>query len=68
MRTAKVLYNGQWVKMSFVDLKKGDIFQLYEEDGSIVADDDGNDTWIATGDLVLVDDVYGIYGKAYQIA
>lgn len=67
MRQAKIFCNGTWVDIPFTDLKRDDVFRLYEEDGSIVADDDGNDTWIAVDDVILIDDEHGIYCKAYQI-
>lgn len=37
-RTAEVLVAGHWQAIPFKDLKEGDIFRLFEEDGTAVDD------------------------------
>lgn len=58
MRRTEILYNGEWVEIPFDHLNAGDIFRLYEEDGTIVSNNIDNtncDTWRATSDARLKD-------------
>ena len=47
-RVAEVYKSGEWVKTPFQDVKKYDVFKLYEPDGSPVTDTFTNDDGIIT--------------------
>lgn len=53
MRTAEVLKDGMWVRTRFIDLKKGDQFKLFEEDGKPVYSDEGCSIFIALDDAYV---------------
>lgn len=53
---------GKWdfIHIPFEELKKGDIFKIYEPDGEIVTDVDGNNVFIATGNPEFIDGIGSI--------
>lgn len=52
-RTAQVLINDKWIDIEFKNIKEGDKFRLFEPDGTIVKDNDGNTEFIATSNPYL---------------
>ena len=50
MRTAEVFWNGRWFPTEFDKVKKGDTFKLFEPDGTLVRDKDGNAVLVAVSD------------------
>jgi len=48
-RHCKVFYDHQWVNVEFNEIRLGDIFRLFEPDGTEVLDDEGKNTWEALG-------------------
>lgn len=38
-RYVEILNNGVWIKHSFLEVKKGDYFTIWEEDGPMVGDE-----------------------------
>ena len=56
-RSAEVLQNNEWTKVAFENLKEGDVFRLFEEDGSDV---DGGEICKATSAPFEDDDVITI--------
>lgn len=45
-RSVKKLSGSKWVEIPFEDLKPGDKFKLYEEDGALVKAADGNSVFV----------------------
>jgi len=52
-RTAVKRVDGKWKGVEFKNLKRGDVFQLFEPHGVLVRDSKGNDTFMATGDAYM---------------
>lgn len=50
MRAVERLEEGQWVDIDFLQLEKGVIFRMFEDDGSPVLDE-GISIFLATSDL-----------------
>ena len=49
-RRVQVLKGDSWVDMSMCDLKKGDMFCVYEENGDPVFDEEGSSVFTAVND------------------
>lgn len=53
MRTAEVYRDDCWVPTDFYKVKKGATFKLFEPDGTLVSDKDGNEVLVAVSDPYL---------------
>jgi hypothetical protein len=51
----QVFKEEQWYDISFSELKKGDKFRVFNPDGQLVTDENGNTEFIASG-VVRVND------------
>lgn len=49
-RSAQLYVNDKWHDAYFEDIRKDDIFRLFESDGSPVYDNEGYDTFISDTD------------------
>lgn len=47
-RKTEIKVNEEWKEIDFDDLKVGNIFRLFEPDGTIVKDNDGKENFIVT--------------------
>jgi hypothetical protein len=57
-RTAQIRKDGQWVDISPENIKAGDLFRMFEPDGTPIPDSNGNHVWNALKDAYfLVDGV-----------
>jgi hypothetical protein len=54
MRRCEKKIDGIWTPTAFLDLKKGDVFRLFEDDDTLV---DGDEETVATGDAYVSDGV-----------
>lgn len=52
----KILKNDKWINIDFMQLKKGDNFQLINPDGSYHADEYGKTDWVASSNHYLNED------------
>lgn len=50
-RYVLVLNGLEWYKRAFTDLKKGDVFKLFESDGKPVKDEKGQEVLFALSDV-----------------
>lgn len=50
-RVCKKLVGSEFVEANFSSLKKGDIFMLFEPDGMLVKDDNGETVFIAISEV-----------------
>lgn len=50
-RYVLVLNGLEWYRKSFMDLKKGDVFKLFEPDGTSVKDEKGQEVLFALSDV-----------------
>ena len=55
-RTVQIMDEKGWIDISFIDLKKGHIFRLFEDDGIQVLDKQGNGTFTALSDAYINQD------------
>lgn len=53
MRTAEIYRDECWVPTDFDKVKKGDTFKLFEPDGTLVRDQNGNAVLVAVSDPYL---------------
>ena len=54
--------SGQWQEIKFCELKEGDTFRLFENDGTKVSDLGGNTEWVAKSEPKQ-DDMGNFYVK-----
>ncbi len=52
----KILKNDKWINIDFMQLKKGDNFQLINPDGSYHTDKYGKTDWVASSNPYLNED------------
>lgn len=53
LRTAEVMNDhGEWERRPFAELRKGDVFRLYEEDGQVVDAGTKYEVMVATSDAL----------------
>lgn len=52
----KILKNDKWINIDFMQLKKGDNFQLINPDGSYHTDEYGKTDWVASSNPYLNED------------
>lgn len=50
IRTVEVNRNGTWKEISFMELNKGDNFRMFESNGDIVLDREGNTVFYSTSE------------------
>ena len=50
MRTIMVLRGGEWIQTKLETVKKGEMFKMFESDGTPVEDRYGNVEWEASSD------------------
>ena len=53
IRKVEILKCGGWEISKMIDIKNGDIFRLFEPDGTKVVDSKGSTSWIADGDSFI---------------
>lgn len=49
--------NNQWVRIDFMDLKKGDTFRLFDTPEMVLVEFEGKSEWIANCDAYVKDDI-----------
>lgn len=58
-RTSEVLFDGEWQSFNTIDIKKGMIFRMFEDDGTLVSWDFKEvsiDSWTALRDAYYNED------------
>lgn len=52
-RTAEILVNGDWVKIDPINIKKGMRFRMFEDDGTLITDENGLFSYVASSDAYI---------------
>ena len=63
LRTVQILISGLWCDGKLSQIKSGDIFKMFEPDGSQVELPEGNRTFVADGDAFLTEDEWQVAVK-----
>lgn len=51
LRKVEILKDGEWIEIEFCELKKDDIFRMFESTGEEVYNDNGENIFVALSDI-----------------